>query len=236
MKRIPWLAALLNIIPLPVGLGYLYLGRPGHFARAFLGTIAASVLGLVLTAILAFTALFIGGVNDDRAYIAIYVFASTPLLLRAWFTAKNAYILAGLPAGPQRPFWLQAGKSALALFLIGIPATLGVLLLDPAQVWRKQPHVNALALSPAFASDRTLFASTAEGVFRSTDAGANWQRADQGLPLSPFGYNLTFSPTFATDRTLFAGTFGYISRSTDAGESWQWAGRGLPLRGCVEIA
>lgn len=35
--------------------------------------------------------------------------------------------------------------------------------------------ITALALSPAYASDGTLFAGTSEaGVFRSTDAGRNW--------------------------------------------------------------
>ena len=38
MKK-PWLAALLNILPVPIGLGYLYLGRPHRFlARASLAS------------------------------------------------------------------------------------------------------------------------------------------------------------------------------------------------------
>ena len=36
MKR-PWLAALLNAWPLPLGVGYLYLKRWGRFVVSFLG-------------------------------------------------------------------------------------------------------------------------------------------------------------------------------------------------------
>ncbi len=36
MKR-PWLAALLNAWPLPLGVGYLYLRRWGRFAVSFAG-------------------------------------------------------------------------------------------------------------------------------------------------------------------------------------------------------
>ena len=44
--KAPWLAALLNIVPIPGGLGYLYLGRPGRFRLAFFGAIAAAVVAL----------------------------------------------------------------------------------------------------------------------------------------------------------------------------------------------
>ncbi|MER3457298.1 MAG: hypothetical protein C4309_00260, partial [Chloroflexota bacterium] len=44
--------------------------------------------------------------------------------------------------------------------------------------------VQALAVSPAFATDRTLLAGTANGLFRSTDGGQTWptQLHMPGLP------------------------------------------------------
>jgi photosystem II stability/assembly factor-like uncharacterized protein len=43
--------------------------------------------------------------------------------------------------------------------------------------------VQALALSPAYEEDRTLFAGTeAHGIYRSTNAGKNWEPINQGIP------------------------------------------------------
>ena len=45
----PWLSASLNLIPLPVGLGYLYLGKIGRaFAVFFLGWIVTFGIGVAL--------------------------------------------------------------------------------------------------------------------------------------------------------------------------------------------
>ncbi|MBI2918691.1 MAG: hypothetical protein HYY01_11980 [Chloroflexi bacterium] len=44
-------------------------------------------------------------------------------------------------------------------------------------------------------------------MFRSTDGGATWQAASQGLTNSNVRA-LGVSPAYATDRTLFAGTWG----------------------------
>ena len=42
--------------------------------------------------------------------------------------------------------------------------------------------VQALALSPAFANDATIFAGTdGAGVFRSTDGGSSWRDSNNGL-------------------------------------------------------
>ena len=48
----PWLAALLNLIPLPIGIGYLYLGRPLKALVVYVSAWLASMV--VLFAIVIF--------------------------------------------------------------------------------------------------------------------------------------------------------------------------------------
>jgi photosystem II stability/assembly factor-like uncharacterized protein len=82
-----------------------------------------------------------------------------------------------------------------------------------------------LALSPAFASDRTVFAGTRHGeVFRSDDAGdpGTWQR------LGGFGdervRSLAVSPDYTNDRTVYAGTVAGVYSSDDEGRTWRATG------------
>ncbi len=75
-----------------------------------------------------------------------------------------------------------------------------------------------LAFSPTFGVDRTLFAASDNGLFRSTDRGGNWQLVTAQLPIRGI---LTISPAFATDHTmLLTGWNGSVYRSTNDGVSW----------------
>lgn len=91
--------------------------------------------------------------------------------------------------------------------------------------------VTALAISPAYPSDRTLFIGLHGwdlGVFHSTDGGDSWEEVYEGLrgSLDPW---VVVSPDFASDRTLFAGRGnGGVFRSTDGGDSWKKVTRGIP--------
>jgi photosystem II stability/assembly factor-like uncharacterized protein len=91
-------------------------------------------------------------------------------------------------------------------------------------------NVEALALSPGYASDSTLFAGTVYGgVFKSTDGGASWSAVNTGLPAPDVldVYALALSPGYASDHTLFAGTSGGAFKSTDGGASWSAVNTGL---------
>jgi photosystem II stability/assembly factor-like uncharacterized protein len=88
-------------------------------------------------------------------------------------------------------------------------------------------NVFALALSPGYATDHTLFAGTeGGGVFRSGDGGASWSAVNAGLANRSV-QALALSPSYATDRTLFAGTLGGVGKSTDGGASWSAMNDGL---------
>jgi hypothetical protein len=94
--------------------------------------------------------------------------------------------------------------------------------LPAGTVW-----VRALALSPDFERDSTLFAGLDEGVVKSTDGGHTWRPVNAGLPLKdegqpPLVLSLAISPDYPTDGTLFVGLVDYgVYRSVDGGESWR---------------
>jgi photosystem II stability/assembly factor-like uncharacterized protein len=90
-----------------------------------------------------------------------------------------------------------------------------------AQLPEPAPFVTALAISPEFDGDGTLFAGTLEdGVFRSEDRGRSWHAWNFGL-LDPRVICLTISSGYARDETLFAGTGSGLFRSTNGGRSWR---------------
>ena len=84
------------------------------------------------------------------------------------------------------------------------------------------PHdvVTAVAVSPAYATDRTIFAVVRDSLLRSNDGGVSWRRLTDGLarhvPVA-----LAVSPRFADDRTVFVATRRaglFVSR--DRGRRW----------------
>jgi photosystem II stability/assembly factor-like uncharacterized protein len=84
---------------------------------------------------------------------------------------------------------------------------------------------NALALSPRYATDRTIFVGSGDWLHKSTDGGATWASYPliaaggfgEGFSIS----ELAVSPAYGTDQTLFATGFGRAQRSTDGGITWQ---------------
>jgi len=115
----------------------------------------------------------------------------------------------------------------------------GGLSWDNPETGLENRNVRALAISPNYAQDGTVFAGTlckdfptcqdsyVNGVFKSTDSGSTWQRALNGLPKRGI-YALAVSPAYAQDQTLFAGMWeGGVYKSTDGGANWTNASTGL---------
>jgi TolB protein len=79
----------------------------------------------------------------------------------------------------------------------------------------------ALALSPAYGLDHTLFMASDATLRKSTDGGQTWIGFAMTTPAGGFyASELEVSPAYTTDRTLFATGFGGTLRSTDRGETW----------------
>jgi photosystem II stability/assembly factor-like uncharacterized protein len=98
------------------------------------------------------------------------------------------------------------------------------------------PLVSALAISPNFANDKTLFAGTMEdGVFRSNNLGTEWVFWNFGL-YDPNILCLVVSPDYPTDNCLFAGTENGVFRSQNSAHSWKETGFSPDLGPVLSLA
>lgn len=87
--------------------------------------------------------------------------------------------------------------------------------------------INALAVSPNFEADGTLFAATPNGIYRTQDVGRTWQSAHFGL-LDDDAQCLLCAPDFASSEVVWAGSGGGgLYRSRNAGRAWRETGDGL---------
>ena len=96
--------------------------------------------------------------------------------------------------------------------------------------------VTAVAFSPDYANDHTLFVGVAaqghpgpatESMFISTDGGSSWSWNTNGLAYENVT-SLTVSPSYATDHTVFAGTELHgVFKSTDGGSNWSQVNNGF---------
>lgn len=91
----------------------------------------------------------------------------------------------------------------------------------------------AIAISPAYSADRTIFASFVSQesigsmIYRTQDGGATWDY------VYSTGYipDMAISPEYATDHTVLAAVGGPPQRSQDGGDSWATAGSWPPGSG-----
>ena len=78
----------------------------------------------------------------------------------------------------------------------------------------------AVAVSPAFLSDRTVFAGVNGAILRSLDGGATWQYAALRTP-PPVVTCLAVSPNYEEDGIAFAGALqDGVFRTADRGGRW----------------
>jgi photosystem II stability/assembly factor-like uncharacterized protein len=97
---------------------------------------------------------------------------------------------------------------------------------DPLQqVSIKQGLPAGVPVTLLLTSGNSLFAAFdyGAGVFRSTNGGMNWNKADNGIS----GFYIQALMTDGTD--LYAGFTG-MYRSTDSGVSWNWTSDSIPPR------
>ncbi|NJN84523.1 MAG: hypothetical protein HC802_21065, partial [Caldilineaceae bacterium] len=136
---------------------------------------------------------------------------------------------------PLRRLWPPVLLSPVAMTVFA-STDLGRLFrsVDGGEQWQEIPAwaglgvVNALALSPSYAKDQTIFAATRSGVFRSFDDGASWESAEFGL-LDPEALCIVCAPDYAMSETLWVGTgLGGLFRSRNAARAWRESGQGLP--------
>jgi photosystem II stability/assembly factor-like uncharacterized protein len=83
-------------------------------------------------------------------------------------------------------------------------------------------HDTQLYISPNYKKDKTLFAGSSEGLFKTTNGGTSWRR----LKGSAYGGNayclgMAISPDYQNDRTLIISLHGKgLFKSIDAGDTF----------------
>ena len=126
------------------------------------------------------------------------------------------YAVAALPSGPERPAFC-ARSSGLYRSVDGGRSWENVYL---ASTLGESPATLAIALSPDFLEDNTLFAGVPGAVLRSTDGGAGWKALPLPAP-PPLVSSLVISPGFTADGVILAGTVeDGVFRSANRGEHW----------------
>lgn len=87
-------------------------------------------------------------------------------------------------------------------------------LVNPTRSGR---HVT---LSPAFATDQTLFAGGyGQSLLRSRDRGQTWETRGVGFDCGSV-YELAVSPDYAVDQMVICSAIYGLRRSTDGGDTW----------------
>jgi photosystem II stability/assembly factor-like uncharacterized protein len=83
------------------------------------------------------------------------------------------------------------------------------------------PAVISIAMSPAFATDRTAFAaSPTNGLYKSTDGGMTWTLLSVPAPSTQMA-KVAVSPNYTNDQVVIVGVItGGVYKSTDAGSTW----------------
>ena len=86
-----------------------------------------------------------------------------------------------------------------------------------------------LVVSPRYSEDHTVFASSAAGLFKSTDGAKSWVKLVAALSLHDVPVNaLGISPFYGVDKTILVSFKGRgLFRSTDAGTGFEPIGQDL---------
>ena len=105
-----------------------------------------------------------------------------------------------------------------------------VWFLDIRDLCAHNPHdpIDALALSPIFSQDETMFVIISDQLFRSTDGGSSWQKQVDGLDHRGLLSSVALSPAYDSDKTIFLSSDADgVYRSQDGGTSWTKVNTGL---------
>ncbi|MCL5999467.1 MAG: hypothetical protein M1546_25895 [Chloroflexi bacterium] len=137
------------------------------------------------------------------------------------------------PRSGLRPTRIAAlAQRIITILVVAAIAVAGLAALDNAlapsiHLARVTGSPDALAVVRALevdAQDGTLYAGSNAGVFKSSDGGATWLPAGNGLP----GIDIQDLFVDRRDNSLYAVLFGVgLFRSTDGAQTWQGIGRGM---------
>jgi photosystem II stability/assembly factor-like uncharacterized protein len=105
-----------------------------------------------------------------------------------------------------------------------------VLFFDVKDLCAHSPHdaIDAMAISPDYVEDQTIFIILSDQLRKSTDGGSSWRQLVNGLDHKDILTAVEVSPGYSQDRTVFVSSKGHgIYRSEDEGHSWIQVNQGL---------
>ena len=194
-------------------------------------------------------------VDDGATWMPIDALNDHPTRTR-WQPGAGGLCAHAIVVDPRDPRRMWCGISAVGVFRSDdggdswIPQNNGVPVILEDQ---DSPEIGYCV--HALAQDRdapdTLFRQDHRGMFRSRNAGTNWERIENGLP-SGFGFPLVIdqhtkhlfaAPLESDEYRLPRDGSLVIYRSVDGGDSWQPSSSGLPqanaytavLRGAMDV-
>ena len=92
----PWVAALLNVAPVPMGFGYIYLGLAKRCEGAVYMSISSGILGLILFGFTYSLSIFVDSDTSKQAWsvpVAVLI-GAIPVLLFSTLSARDAWNIA----------------------------------------------------------------------------------------------------------------------------------------------
>lgn len=96
-------------------------------------------------------------------------------------------------------------------------------------------HARAMAISPNYAADNTVFMAMFEGLNKTTNAGSSWQYEETLPPWLVRG--MSISPTYSADHTVIASNYGGgMVQTTDGGSTWRTQANNINLVDCYPNA
>jgi len=121
-------------------------------------------------------------------------------------------------------------KGFLAAFLVVLMITAAFWFFDVRDLCAHTPHdpIDALAVSPHYAQDQTLFIVVSDSILRSRDGGFSWRESVSGLDNKQHLSSIVIATSHQPDQTLLVSSRGDgIYRSQDGGDSWTQVNHGL---------
>jgi len=123
------------------------------------------------------------------------------------------------------------GKVLLVSSILAVLAVAASLIVDVRDLCAHSPHdpIDALAISPSYDQDQTLYVIISDYILRSTDGGFSWKALANGMDNKTTLSAIVSAPNQpGQDKTLFVSSDGDgIYRSQDGGDSWVKVNNGL---------
>ena len=121
-------------------------------------------------------------------------------------------------------YWIRQSQTGLGLFKSTDGGRDWTLAATTVETDTQITGVNALAVSPAFGADGTVFAGTSNWLYQSIDGGVTWRRAeDDGTYVGSLLYGVSavaVAPDYPVSGHVMAASGSALYLSENGGITW----------------